>query len=423
MKKITIEKIIQLFLLSNPILDMLTAISSEVFHFDITIGIIVRVLFLVFSCFYLIFLYHGASRKKVLFALGILFLYLACFFGLTIASKGTSALFIEAQNTIKAFYFPILLLTFFALREEKKTIIPPNFIFIVYSLYLLGIFLPNLFGIGFSSYDVTKEGNLGFFLTANEVGAILSILMPLFFYQLLKKKKWYLTLIMTALLLYVLVSMGTKGPLLSFGILALVALILLLCRLIKQKAYKKLGILIASVAVLLFTFFQILPATTFYKNIKTHLDFLGVEHISEVFQDGKLLDHFVFSSRLKFMKETGERYQAASTQEKLLGIGYSIEEQDTYVEEKMVEMDYVDLFYRHGIIGFLLYMSLFLTFVFRAIKDNFREKDQGKKITFFLSLILSLLLAFLTGHVLLAPAVSIFVALLLTDKEKEMMKN
>ena len=89
----------------------------------------------------------------------------------------------------------------------------------------------------------------------------------------------------------------------------------------------------------------------------------------------------------------------------------------------MVEMDYVDLFYRHGIIGFLLYMALFLTFVFRAIKDNFREKDQGKKITFFLSLILSLLLAFLTGHVLLAPAVSIFVALLLTDKEKEMMKN
>ena len=53
MKKITIEKIIQLFLLSNPILDMLTAISSEVFHFDITIGIIVRVLFLVFACFYL----------------------------------------------------------------------------------------------------------------------------------------------------------------------------------------------------------------------------------------------------------------------------------------------------------------------------------------------------------------------------------
>ena len=181
MKKITIEKIIQLFLLSNPILDMLTAISSEVFHFDITIGIIVRVLFLVFSCFYLIFLYHGASRKKILFALGILFLYLVFFFGLTIASKGTGALFIEAQNTIKAFYFPILLLTFFALREEKKTIIPPNFIFIVYSLYLLGIFLPNLFGIGFSSYDVTKEGNLGFFLTANEVGAMLSILMPLFF--------------------------------------------------------------------------------------------------------------------------------------------------------------------------------------------------------------------------------------------------
>lgn len=423
MKKITIEKIIQLFLLSNPILDMLTAISSEVFHFDITIGIIVRVLFLVFSCFYLIFLYHGASRKKVLFALGILFLYLVFFFGLTIASKGTSALFIEAQNTIKAFYFPILLLTFFALREEKKTIIPPNFIFIVYSLYLLGIFLPNLFGIGFSSYDVTKEGNLGFFLTANEVGAILSILMPLFFYQLLKKKKWYLTLIVTALLLYVLVTMGTKGPLLSFGILALVALILLLCRLIKQKAYKKLGLLIAGVAVLLFAFFQIFPATTFYKNIKIHLDFLEVEHISEVFQDEKLLDHFVFSSRLKFMKETGERYQAASTQEKLLGIGYSIEEQDTYKEEKMVEMDYVDLFYRHGIIGFLLYMALFLTFVFRAIKDNFREKDQGKKITFFLSLILSLLLAFLTGHVLLAPAVSIFVALLLTDKEKEMMKN
>ena len=89
----------------------------------------------------------------------------------------------------------------------------------------------------------------------------------------------------------------------------------------------------------------------------------------------------------------------------------------------MVEMDYVDLFYRHGVIGFLLTMGLYLAFCISAVKQNIKEKDKRKKITFFLSFFLSILLAFFTGHVLLAPAVSIYVALLLTDRNKEMMTN
>lgn len=423
MKKITMEKIIQLFLLSNPILDMLTAIGSQVFHFDLTIGMIVRVLFLAFACFYLLFLYHGTSKKKILFALGILLLYLIAFFSVTLSTKGFSALRIEGVNAIKTFYFPIILLTFFALFEERKKIVPKNFIPIVYGLYLLGIFLPNLLGLGFSSYDVTKEGNLGFFLTANEVGAILSILMPFFFYHLVKKKNMLLFFLAIILLLYVLFTIGTKGPLLAFGIIFLVAVIYGFCFFVKKKEYKKVALLGSSVVGLCFFVLLLLPKTTFYENIKIHLDFLKVDHISEIFQDEKLVDHFIFSSRLKFMKETGVRYQKASLGEKLLGIGYSIKESDHYVEEKMVEMDYVDLFYRHGVIGFLLTMGLYLAFCISAVKQNIKEKDKRKKITFFLSFFLSILLAFFTGHVLLSPAVSIYVALLLTDRNKEMMTN
>ena len=79
-------------------------------------------------------------------------------------------------------------------------------------------------------------------------------------------------------------------------------------------------------------------------------------------------------------------------------------------------MDYVDIFYRHGIVGFIIYMSSFIYMVVKLIKKYFNNSkiNNRNKIVqaYMLSLGLSVVLAFLTGHVITSPSVSIFVALI-----------
>ena len=85
----------------------------------------------------------------------------------------------------------------------------------------------------------------------------------------------------------------------------------------------------------------------------------------------------------------------------------------------MVEMDYIDIFLRQGIIGFTIHMVIYLYFLILAIKRYLESKSFTKKVTYLLACFLTILLSFFTGHIIMAPAVSILVVLILTAKDKE----
>ena len=59
----------------------------------------------------------------------------------------------------------------------------------LFVIYLLFILIPNVLNLGFGSYEITKKGSIGWFYTANEVGAIISILMPFYLNEIINKKK------------------------------------------------------------------------------------------------------------------------------------------------------------------------------------------------------------------------------------------
>ena len=48
-------------------------------------------------------------------------------------------------------------------------------------MYLVFIFIPTLFNVGFQSYQITKSGTLGFYNSANEISGIISLLTPIMF--------------------------------------------------------------------------------------------------------------------------------------------------------------------------------------------------------------------------------------------------
>ncbi len=415
MEKKTLEKLCNTFLYIGPFLDILTAWMIHQFHLSFTIGIFVRFFYCIFLIGYLLTVKEGKKEKKrTLVGIGIFFLYFLIFLWVTCRNQGFEEIFIEAKSCLRSFYFPLLLWTLYKIQKNKKIALSRESFSKIYFLYLLFIFVPNFLGIGFDSYEVTKTGKIGFFNSANEVSAILSILMPFYLTKLYQDHQVWKTVLGVFLLVFVLLTIGTKGPFLSLGVCLFLFLLIGIKKWIQEKAYRKIGICLIGL-LFLFTFLPLfLPKTTFYKNIQVHLDFLKVDSIPEVLKDPHLIDHFIFSSRITFWYRTQKIYQSSSFQEKLFGLGYSYKEE----ESKLIEMDPIDVFYRHGIIGFLLYFG----FVWIVLKNIFKEKKGSFSSTEKISFFLILLLSFFTGHILLAPSVSIFVVyLFLSSSKKEVI--
>lgn len=396
------EKLFLIFLYLQPILDVTAGFLLH-FNYSVTISSIIRFMFMFFCIIYLIFF---VKDKKINSYLLILFIYFMCF-GITMfITKDFNALLYEIKNLISTYYFVILLLTLIKVYKDKK--LKAKNLFIIYVIYLMFVFIPNIFNVGFQSYWHSKEGSVGWFLSANVVGSILSILLPVL---LIYIKKITIPIIILLLInLYVILSIGTKVPVLSFILIFIINFIYYVVTLFKKKDYKRVKIIIAPIIVLFIAALFVLPKTSFYKNLVIHITYL------EEKDDGRIpitefIDHFIFSQRLTFEEKTRKAYNKSSLCEKIFGIGY-IENYNTKKQrDKTVEIDYFDVFYRHGIIGFII----FFTPLIYVLKNVFKELKGINfiKLNMLLSVVLILLLAFFQGHILVTPANSVYVALIL----------
>ncbi len=405
------NKIIALFLIMQPILDMLTGVCINTFHWSITIGIVIRILFLILICFTVLFVF---KKKNLWYPYILMGIYFILYIIGNIIYKDTSLL-VEIQNLIRAFYFPILFITLYIVKDKVRI---SNMTFLtMVLLYIVLIFIPTIIGIGYKSYQITKAGTLGFFNSANEISGIISIITPLLFIVFYRSKKIIPMLIFTFMYLVVILMVGTKTPLLALMITAGISVLYLWNHLRKLHQSKYIFISLGVVLVLCMAMLVIIPKTNFYKNIKTHLNYLGLNHVTEVFQDKELVDHFIFSSRFKFMKHKAILYRDSSIYEKLFGIGYINDEKLT----KQIEMDYFDIYYSHGVIGFLLYFILILIPLFKILENRNRKGYENgmRLVAFFLIAFLS----FFTGHIITAPAVSYIAILVLMSLEKREKKD
>ena len=410
--KKNISLIIKIFIILQPILDFTTGICLHTFHLNITIGMIVRVLFLVWMMYLTVFIYQ---KKTILKYYGVVFLYSILYLVGVIIYQDKTLIFQEVQGLIRVFYFPLLLLSFYMLKEEIK--VEKKTVQTTLVLYLVLIFIPLLLGIGNKSYEITKAGTLGFFNSANEISGIISILTPLLLLEWIEQKHIIKKGILILICLTVILTIGTKTPLLSLGITTLAIFLFLIIKWIRQKKYQPIIILMMILIGCSTILVIVIPTTNFYKNIKTHLDFLGVENIAEVFQEKELIDHFIFSQRLTFWEDKKEIYGKAPIYQKLVGIGYH----ENKEEIKMIEMDYIDIYYSHGILGFILFFACYFVILFKVLKK--KSPMTIEKYSYLISIFLILILSFFTGHIITAPAVSIFVVVIILLLENQKNKK
>lgn len=149
----------------------------------------------------------------------------------------------------------------------------------------------------------------------------------------------------------------------------------------------------------------------------------GIEMTAEQFEN------LVFSSREVYRADYGHYWKRAALGQKLFGMGYAglyeHPTEDNPNRPNIVEMDFHDYFYSFGIIGFLYIVApiAYLTFTFLA---RFFRRFKNNCNAFYLmagvSYVIGLGIALTAGHVLMAPAVSIYLAFLLALLTVEIRK-
>ncbi len=402
------NKILAIFILIQPILDLITGVFIHVFNINLTLGIIIRMLFLIFVMITATFIYKNTKNLIYYFA----FLIYTCLYILgIIIFKDSIGLFSEIQGLLRVFYFPLMLLSLYSIKEElriSKMVLMTSLI-----TYLILIFIPNALNIGFKSYEITKSGTLGFFNSANEISGIISILTPVMITIFYESKKYVISTLIGILYLVVILTIGTKTPLLSLIITISLAILWLWIKSLKQKKYKIIGISLVTILILSLAVIAVLPKTNFYKNIKVHMDYLKVDDLGDILEKPKLIDHFIFSQRLTFLDKKQKLYKESTIYQKLFGIGYLKNGKQT----KAIEMDYFDIYYSHGIIGCLLFFITYIYILFKILKN--RKKIVFSEYMSYVSLLLIVFLSLFTGHIITAPAVSILVITIILMLEKK----
>ena len=404
--KKNLNRIISIFIILSPILDVLVSISINVFHYNINIGIIFRMIFMLFIYYVSVILYY---KKKNLIYIFLCIIYLLIY--LLIGYNNT--LISNLHGFMRVFYFPILLLGFYSIKDkikiEDKTLVTTGLI------YILLIFIPVVTHTGFKSYSVAKVGSTGWFNSTNEISGTLSIIMPIITLWLISKEKIGLKFVIGVIFLFVISEVGTKTPILSLLIVLLASFIFIIVKCIKEKKYKILcGLLIILVAGSIGVK-VLIPKTNFYKNIIIHAKYLKLNSPKDIFTNEYVFDHFIFSQRISFLEKADNRYEKTKVSKKIFGMGYVDKNNNNYKE---IEMDYYDIWYNHGVVGFMLFFSIYiyvLVDVFKKLPNKINFEKYMKYISLFLILILSLF----SGHIITTPSVSLFVIIILINLCKE----
>ncbi|MGF9875179.1 O-antigen ligase family protein [Bacillus tropicus] len=443
-----------LFIVFQPILDLLTSFSIYVLHMSATVGIVVRFAFMLLALGYLLLHHKQQGAKKYI-------LYL-CLFGIVLAIGLVNNLMIkspvsfgeEVKFIMKSVYPIVLLFGYIiALKELKNN----EFAFhkiITYFLYAtlilsISIITAMATGTDFPSYPNSKIGSRGWFFAGNDLSSIFAIMFPIVVLYSVHKttsfsKVYYW--IPTVLAMYASIMIGTKVGYGAIVITLGIALFFLFIEYMmhRKKEGKGFTYLVNTIvaAVVLGGLLVLTPQTPIAKNMSIHLQIYEykksvqdekdrkegkVVKEEEEHKQGELTDSemksLIYSDRDKFLKVYKQYYKEAPLSQKLFGMGYA----GNYTTKmKLVEMDFHDLFFAFGIVGFLMYLLPLLYFgikIFIRLITNFKKLFSVKHMLLASTLVLSLGIGFMSGHVLTAPAVSIFfvviLAYLIVDLEIE----
>lgn len=265
-----IDKIMTIYIVIQPVLDLFTGIITKVYGNTLSIGVVVRSLFMVSIALYTVCRANKKEKAKVIIYYGAIAVYSLIFLLLAYNRNKLMGIFVEVKGLIKTIYFPITLFSMYVLTKEKNIFINTRILVYTLLIYTLAIFLGKITGISFKSYNTIKQsaGTIGLFYSANEIGAILCILAPFLIENFcLRKGNMLFNSISMLLLVFSIFEIGTKAPFLGVigAIFGIIIVSVVMC--LKEKK----NIYIENIAITLLIFlvcFVVIDYTPLGTNLK-----------------------------------------------------------------------------------------------------------------------------------------------------------
>lgn len=456
--KTRLPLILGIYILIQPILDVLTTPTANA-GIPISVGVVVRTLFMAMAFLYVVFLSRFEGRKLAVAYLGALVVYLIAFMVLMFSLGGLSLCIDNLKELVKVFFVPFVAVFLWAVYREYGYKIPSKSIAWAAGLYALVILVAWLTGTSGTSYR-SGYGYKGWFYAGNEVGDIIAIAAPVAIWycleqlpKLTKKSGWKIAAIALGLVSIVFAAnyIGTKIIFGAVALYCLMAFVWYLVRAIRERSRVAITAVavMAAMIVALFALYPKSPLNGYTSNVwGTMLD-QSSEDVADKWVDfGKdpdepgeedpdaplngLLDASegtwlreliagnavvqkvdqILSRRLFTASPAVEAFIEESFASKLLGIGYA----DSYAYEreidKAIELDGVSLLVRNGILGFLLYFvpyaAMIVYFIVQFFKRPLRRLASLKYCSYLYGGLIAFAISFIAGHVLGAPAVGTF---------------
>ena len=316
---------------------------------------------------------------------------------LIVGSEG-SYLFIDFI-TLSKYLAPFMCFLFFVdMLKRNGEIVFRHLIMLVqfsYVVLMLNIFVKYI-GLGYPAYKSGGIGTKGFFFAGNEISALLIILSSILAFNIWKrgfKTKYYLFL---GINLLAGLTISSKTAIL--GILLVFFSIPFQGKSLRLKKF--LPLVAGTIALVPVAFFL---SWKFIQNssLMVRLAFFYKE-----------LDvwTFILSSRNVFLANSYETYLTKyNLVEKIIGVGQTRYE---YInDQKVVEMDIVDIFFAYGIFGLVIFLFMLYFLLVQAKRFSRSNKYPFANFVYLMTLVL-LLISTLAGHVFGSGMSAIFLGLL-----------
>ena len=454
-KKVPVNILAGIYIILNPLIDIITSIQTRYTAAPISVGAILRPILIISIIAYTVICISPKNRKKLLIYISIALIYLSTMLFYYYNKYGWGLFITQLSGAVKTFNFPIVLITFYVLNLEKKVHIDYRYFITTLVMYSLAIILPMAFGISEKTYDIgNNAGYIGLFFAGNDISIAIVLLFIVLFAQMHESYKNNMLIISILVLipgLFVIMMIGTKTPFL--GVIGLLIIILLgfIYRLIfgiQRNDYKLLIITMSTTLILFISF----GYTAIGQN-------MGLYNFGMKLPQNDDLDdkpqYNVLSGRDIYKGQNLEDYKSANIFEKIIGLGYLRDEpyeepileteennmqevshspilqsEDApigqYTVRKLCEMDFWDILVNHGIIGFVIFFIplavYFIKYIQVTIKKGFKKVNLTNIILTY-AVLLTVIISYLSGHTFVSPSVSTVVIMVFILALNKMIEN
>ena len=438
---------LNVFILCHPILDVLTSLATRI-GLPITPGVVIRTLFMGIGFLYVLFVSEFKHKKICVTYLIAVTVYCGLFIINMYRMGGLGYAVGNFPELIKAFYFPYIAATFYAVYCHLGYRVSDKILALVVFQYVFIIFIGFITGTGYAAYS-NGRGAIGWFYAGNEVSGIVSILTPvamLYAFKILsektdKKPSVALKVFSVLMILFCCFGacyVGTKVAFITVTVYVACCIIWGIVAWFTNKTKANAIVLVVSFVTCI-----IMIGSYFVSPLRANIDTVmkptlqdiqdegdEVPDEEEIPLDGLIYPEFqsskfykvlnaVMSNRIYFSLPTVKEYDESGIITKLLGIGYQNHPSYENSIEKAIEIDVLAFYCRHGIVGAaLMYVPIISCLVYIIIKFFKKFKENFASLsccTYFYALIMAVAISTFTGHTLVAPAVSIYVAILFVN--------